>query len=79
MALVVTQNEIQIRTFFKDKVHTKHFSQLKSVYKTSQNEMILDMLLFLTNDIFVCSVKINDYYSMLGNVKTFHKIIFLSI
>ncbi len=31
--------------------------------------MILDLLLFLTNDIFVFSVKINDYYSMLGNIK----------
>jgi hypothetical protein len=62
MALSVTQNEIKIRTFYQEQ--NKYFSQLKSVYKTDQNEMILDVLLFLTNDIFVCSVKKNDDYSM---------------
>jgi hypothetical protein len=61
-----------MRTFFQEKVQNKYVSQLKSVYKTGQNEMILDMLLFLTNDIFVCSVKKNDYYSMLGNIKIFY-------
>jgi hypothetical protein len=73
MALVVTQYEIKIRTFFQDKVQTKYVSQLKSFYKTGQNEIILDILLFLTNDIFVCSVKKNDDYSVLGNIKIFHK------
>jgi hypothetical protein len=73
MFLVITQNEIKIHTFFQENVQTKYVSQLKSFYKTSQNEIILDVLLFLTNDIFVCSVKKNDYYSMLGNIKIFYK------
>jgi hypothetical protein len=73
MVLVVTQNEIKIRTFFQEKVQTKHFSQIKSVFKTGQNEMILDVLLFLTSDIFICSVKKNDGYSIIGNKKIFHK------
>ncbi len=69
MALAVTQNEIKIGAFFQEKVQTRYFSQLKSVYKTDQNVIILDVLLFLTNDIFVCSVKKNDDYSLLGNSK----------
>jgi hypothetical protein len=73
MALVVTQNEIKIRRFFQEKGPKKYVSQLKSVYETGQNEMILDVLIFLTNDIFICSIKRNDYYSMLGNIKIFHK------
>ncbi len=72
MALVISQNEIKIRTFFQEKVQNKYVSQLKSVYKTGQNEMILEMLLFLTNDIFVCSVKKNDDYSMLGKIKIYN-------
>jgi hypothetical protein len=75
MALVVTQNEIKIRTFFQEKAQTKYISQLKSLYKISQNEMILDMLLFLTNDIFVCSIKKNDDYSILGNIKIFNNMV----
>jgi hypothetical protein len=73
MALVFAKYEIKIRTFFQEKVQTKYFSQLKNIYKTGQNEIILDLLLFLTNDIFVCSVKKNDDYSVLGNIKIFHK------
>jgi hypothetical protein len=69
MALLVTKSEIKMSTFYQDKLQHKHFSQLKSVYKTDKNEMILDMLLFLTNDIFVCSVKKNDGYSILDNLK----------
>jgi hypothetical protein len=38
--------------------------------------MILDMILFLTNDIFICSVNKSDGYSILGNI-TFLKIIIL--
>jgi hypothetical protein len=72
MALAVTQNEIKIRVFFQDRLQNKYFSQLKSVYKTDHNEMILDMLLFLTDDIFVCSVKKNDKYSILGNINYYH-------
>jgi hypothetical protein len=68
MALVVTHNEIKIRAFFQNKVQNKYFSQLKSLYKTDQKEIIFDVLLFLTNDIFICSVKKNDYYSILGNI-----------
>jgi hypothetical protein len=69
MVLAVTQNEIKIRAFFQDKAQNKYFSQLKSVYKTNQNEMVLEVLLFLKNDILVCSTKKNDDYSILGNTK----------
>jgi hypothetical protein len=72
MALAVTQNEIKIRTFFQKKGQNKYFYRLKSVYKTGQNEIILDVLLFLTNDMFICSVKKNDTYSILGNIKIYH-------
>ncbi len=69
MALAVTQNEIKIGAFFQEKVQTRYFSQLKSVYKTDQNVIILDVLLFLTNDIFVCSAKNDDSYSIIGNYR----------